>query len=81
MADYHRLMDDDRPVKFDQGASTYRKANGDPRCDQCQHFYQRFLDKYGVCEIVRPVPEEEIRPDWTCKFQTKDGKRFPLYPM
>jgi hypothetical protein len=32
-----------------------------------------------LCEIVRPQPEEPILPEWTCQFQTADGKSFPLY--
>lgn len=69
-----------RPAKFDQHASNYHKANAEEqRCDECIHFFSRELDSYKVCEIVRPVPEEEILPEWTCAFSTVDGKTFPNY--
>ena len=78
LEDYQDVIAD-RPRKFDQHASSYHLAKGDePRCDECAHFFQRHLDGYAVCEIVRPVPEEEIMPEWTCQFQTPDGQTFPL---
>ena len=68
-----------RPAKFDQKSSNYHLAKDDePRCDECAHFFVRHLDGYNVCEIVRPVPEEPIWPEWTCQFQTPDGQQFPL---
>lgn len=79
MEDYEHLFAD-RPYKFDQQASNYHRATAqEPRCDSCMHFFQRKLDGHTVCEVVRPVPEEVIYPEFTCKFQTADGMKFPLY--
>lgn len=79
MDDYEELMNM-APMKFDAKASSYHKAKGnEPRCDECLHWFEREVDQYHVCEIVRPVPEEEIMAEWTCKFYTADGKKFPLY--
>ena len=80
MAHYEQLMSQERPIKFDQQTSSYHLATQDePRCDECLHFFGRHIDALQVCEIVRPVPEEPIRPEFTCKFQTPDGTNFPLY--
>ena len=83
LEDYEELMNM-APMKFDQYAANYHRAKaGEPRCDQCVHFFGRAGDikvnQYHVCEIVRPVPEEEILPEWTCKFTTADGENFPMY--
>lgn len=80
MQDYQAVMEE-RPRKFDQKAANYHRAGQkEPRCDQCMHFFARHIDRRDtVCEVVRPVPEEAIDPSWTCKFQTPDGRRFPLY--
>jgi hypothetical protein len=79
MSQYESLMSKERPVKFDQHAANYRAAFDGPRCDECIHFFTRHLDGSHVCEVVRPVPEEPILPEFTCQFQTADGKKFPLY--
>jgi hypothetical protein len=79
MEDYQEIMDT-HPEKFDQNMARYRLAKlSEPRCDGCIHFFTRVTDNYHVCEIVRPVPDRGILPEWTCKFQTADGKEFPLY--
>ena len=80
-ADYDKLMAD-RPEKMDEAESGYRVGEGNsnsPHCSGCIHLYQRKLDHYAVCEIVRPVKgDEEIGLDAVCDFWTKDGEKFPL---
>lgn len=79
LADYDEVMED-RPYKLDQHAANYRKAQkSEPRCDECVHFFLQLVGGKTVCEIVRPVPEERIFPEWTCKFQSPDYEEFPLY--
>lgn len=79
LADYDEVMGD-RPYKLDQHAADYRKAVRDePRCDACVHFFLQLVGGKTVCEIVRPVPEERVLPEGTCKFQTPDYEQFPLY--
>lgn len=78
MEDYYLLIAD-RPRKFTVRASSYHKAKENEfMCADCIHLFTNDLDKYSVCEIVRP-PEDRIEPTWTCKFQTRNGKDFPLY--
>ena len=74
---YHELMED-RPEKMTAKDSGYRKSEGDTRCELCLHYYQRKLDGYGVCELVRPEPDEEVLPDMVCNYFTTDGEDFPL---
>lgn len=77
--DYHEIMED-RPHKLDEAEAGYREARGEPhQCKGCIHLYQRYQDHYNVCEIVRPTKgTEEIQLEFTCRFQTKDGEKFPL---
>lgn len=79
LADYRRLIDD-RPEKFDEAESGYRDAGGeDLRCQNCMHLFERKIDKFKVCEVVRPTKgDEEIKLHWTCRFHTDDGEEFPL---
>lgn len=80
LADYDEVMGD-RPYKLDQKAASYGPATSDHRCDRCMHFFLRKTDGMAVCEIVRPIPpdQEEILPEFRCKFFTEDGEDFPLY--
>ena len=68
----------DRPEKFHPDEVYYDKAEGPEKCSGCIHLFTRKLDGYRVCEIVRPEPEESIRLDYKCQFQTEDGEDFPL---
>lgn len=79
MQDYRQMLED-RPYKFDQHAVDYKRAaSGEPRCDGCLHYFEREIDQYHVCEILRPEPEQSIMPEFRCRFQTADGEKFPLY--
>ena len=79
LEEYEMIMEL-RPPKFDQTSSSYHLAIGDEyRCDECIHFFQRHIDGLFLCEIVRPVPEEPIQPEWTCQFYTAEGAKFPLF--
>jgi hypothetical protein len=78
MKDYEQLMED-RPRKFTARAAWYHQANKNEfMCADCIHLFTNDLDKYSVCEVVRPK-QDRIEPTWTCKFQTRNGKDFPLY--
>lgn len=78
LADYESLMSD-RPRKFTPSDVGYREATAlVHRCRRCIHFYSRIVDRFGVCEIMRPSADEPVDPDYVCVFQTKDGDTFPL---
>lgn len=77
---YLRLIAN-RPYKFAAEEVDYREAEGQERCENCLHFYQRRIDDYGVCEIFRDGEgddEESIEPTWVCSFHTTNGANFPL---
>lgn len=79
--DTYREIVADRPHKLNAEQVGYRKAEaGEPSCKACLHFFERRLDKFGVCELYRDedIDEQGINPNWTCSFQTVDGKKFPL---
>ena len=73
--EYERMLSD-RPEKFSQDEVGYREADTDePNCLGCIHFFRS--KQRSVCEIFRPDPEEDVKMDWTCTFQTSDGKSYP----
>lgn len=79
--DTYREIIADRPHKLTAEQVGYRKADvGEPQCKGCKHFFERRLDKFGVCEIFRSeqTDEDGINPNWTCQFQTVDMEKFPL---
>lgn len=78
--DDYRAMMEDRPEKFDEDDVAYREAEGKERCGRCLHFYERKVDSYGVCEILRLSDDAPIEADHTCDFFTVDGSIFPLRP-
>lgn len=77
---YLRVVEN-RPFKLDRTEVNYRDAEGDERCDGCQHFYTRKIDGYAVCEIFRDIEKDDelpIKPTYVCDFFTVDGSEFPL---
>lgn len=76
---YKELVED-RPRKWSEEDVNYRKAEGKEECERCIHFFERRIDKFGVCELMRSerTDEDGVNPEWTCSFFTKDGKTFPL---
>lgn len=75
--EYDELMED-RPKKFTPGEVGYRDAQrGEPCCAGCMHYFVGLVMGRNVCEIMRP-PGEHVEPEYTCRFQTRDGKVFPL---
>jgi hypothetical protein len=79
LKDYASLMDD-RPKKMTPKEVGYREANDLRRCGKCLHFYERKIDGYGVCELMRLEDEEPVEASHTCDLFTVDGEKFPLYP-
>jgi len=80
LEDYRKLVAE-RPEKFTEEDVGYRSAyNGGPQCKGCLHFFERRLDKFGVCEIMRSraTDEDGVNPSWTCRFNTVDMQKFPL---
>ncbi len=80
LEEYKKLIAD-RPEKFTEEEVGYRKADaGEPQCRGCLHFFERRLDKFAVCEIMRSerTDEEGVNPTWVCNFQTVDMEKFPL---
>lgn len=80
LEEYRELVED-RPLKWTAEDVGYRRAeSGEPACKRCKHFFERRLDKFGVCEIFRSedTDEEGVDPNWTCSFNTLDMKKFPL---
>jgi hypothetical protein len=76
----YREMLDDRPKKLSPEEVNYREAENLRRCGKCLHFFERKIDGYGVCELVRLKDEEPIEANYTCDLMTVDGEKFPLYP-
>ena len=79
MADYKELIED-RPAKMTEEESAYQDAEGKESCGKCLHFFQRKIDGFGVCEVVRPDDDGPVEPDYVCDFFTVDGDVFPLRP-
>lgn len=79
LADYRKLMED-RPEKWSPDDVNYREAGGRDRCARCLHFYERHLDRHGVCELMRSeaTDRDGVDPDYVCDFYTRDGEVFPL---
>jgi hypothetical protein len=75
-ADYLKLMAD-RPVKFTPEEAGYQKATDAQMCAACSNFYVNVLHGFRVCQVMRTT-DEDVKPDWTCKFWTSDlGETFP----
>jgi hypothetical protein len=77
---YQKLIED-RPEKFTPEEVHFRKATVyEPKCAGCLHWFFSPMRADSVCEIMRPdTGDSETVPSWfTCKFQTSDGKDFPL---
>lgn len=79
LKEYRELLDD-RPEKLDPKDVDYREADDLRRCGKCLHFFERKIDGYGVCEVVRLANEEPIEEDHVCDLMTRNGEHFPLYP-
>ncbi len=77
LKDYKELMAETL-VKFSPDEVNYRDAEGKERCDRCIHFFERKVDGWGMCEMVRPDKDDPVSPDYVCKFYTRDGDEFPL---
>jgi hypothetical protein len=76
---YERLMQS-RPVKFDAEEVSYREAEGEEKCQNCQHFFERVIDKFHTCEIFRDEETDKngVSPNFRCDFFTSNGTDFPL---
>ena len=78
---YDRLISD-RPFKLSPEEVNYTKAKGTERCEYCVHFYNRVVDDWKVCEILRDIKDDDneypIKPDFRCDFFTTDNETFPL---
>jgi hypothetical protein len=74
----YKEMVADRPVKFDGAQVNYHEADGEERCATCFHFFIGAVAGRNVCEIMRPVPEKSIDPEYVCDFVTTNGTNFPL---
>jgi hypothetical protein len=79
LEDYREMMED-RPAKADEDQVNYREADTKERCGKCLHFFERKIDGYGVCEILRLPDNTPIEEDHVCDFFTRDGESFPLRP-
>ena len=69
---------EDRPEKFSGEDVNYRDGDHEHRCGRCIHFFERRLDDYGTCEIVRLPEEKPIHPSDVCDFWNQDQEHFPL---
>lgn len=64
---YQRLMEN-RPFKLNEEESDYREADTEDRCGNCSHFFERVIDKFHTCEVVRKSDDGSIDADYVCKF-------------
>lgn len=78
--DDYKKMIEDRPEKFDEDQVNYRESDVNSECSGCLHFFERRIDSFAVCEIMRPDKDEDVKMNWVCDFFTKDGESFPLRP-
>lgn len=75
-SDYQKILDD-RPVKFTPEEVNFHKAKLDEEpCASCIHWFHAPIRDTNVCEIMRPA-DEDVPPNWTCAFHTKDGEHYP----
>lgn len=76
----YEAMIADRPEKFSAEDVSYRDAEGKEHCSNCIHFYQRRLDHFGVCEIMRSeeTDADGVDPDYVCDYWNQGDDRFPL---
>jgi hypothetical protein len=77
LKDYNELLNE-KMEKFSPEQVDYRDAVGKERCGRCIHYFERKIDRYGICELVRLEDEDPVSPDYTCDFWTPDGENFPL---
>lgn len=69
----------DRPEKLDGEEADYRRADVPAmRCGRCLHFFERRVDAFGVCELVRLEDDSPIKQNFVCDYYTDDGNNFPL---
>jgi tRNA U54 and U55 pseudouridine synthase Pus10 len=69
---YLRLLED-RPFKLNEEESNYRKSDTKEECGNCSHFFERVVDEFHTCEVVRKLDDSSIEGDYVCNFWT-DGK-------
>lgn len=74
---YDRLIED-RPFKLDEQEVNYRDAEGEEKCMNCIHFFNRNVDEFHTCEIFRPKDDASVNPKYVCDFFSVDGIEFPL---
>lgn len=77
--DVAALMED-RPRKLLPEQVGYAPApqGSEMRCGSCFHMYRRMIDNFGVCELVRPENDEEIKPHYRCELYSIDGDVMPF---
>lgn len=79
--DYERLFNtDERPEKFSAREAGFLgpARRGMPTCGSCIHWFMNPQTKRTVCEVVRLPHEANIRASSTCRFETEDGRTYPL---
>jgi hypothetical protein len=74
---YQQIIED-RPHKLSGEDVGYRKGEDKFICGRCLHFFERGVDGFGVCELVRLKDDEPIKDDKVCDYWTKNGEDFPL---
>lgn len=79
LEEYEKLVEE-RPRKWSAEQVNYRPGDGPEFCKGCRHFYERRLDRFGVCEVFRSkeTDEEGVQPNFVCDWWTQDGRKFPL---
>lgn len=77
--DYARLLHD-RPKKFSATEAGFMgpAGRGMPTCGECVHWFMNPETGRTVCEIVRLPGEQNIRASSACRFQTRNGRSYPL---
>ena len=74
---YLRILED-RPFKLSAEEVEYSPSKGKERCSACVHFYVRKVDEHTVCEIFRPENDENVAPNYKCRFWNDDNENYPL---
>ena len=78
--DYRRYFDAEQINKF--SGTEVGFVNPSPErqhhCGGCFHWFTNPASGWTPCEIMRLGPKTPVPPSGACRFQTSDGKTYPL---
>lgn len=78
-SDYERYFEREHIHKFTPVQVGF--VNPSPyqeKCHGCRHWFINQVSGWTPCEIMRLPRSQPVPGSGTCRFQTKDGKHYPL---